>query len=708
MVLYQRIKTRLSHSLCDAAKAGVNFTLLFSLCLAAPTPARAQAPLPGHQRLLYVPQLKPVRSTAISPPVIDGKLGDTAWEQANVSQGFWCSLQDKPPTDQTQVLVIMDRDYLYFGFRMYDAEPDAIESTITVRDVGLGYNDSITIQLDTFFNRRDISEFSINPRGTQTDDIAGGRSSKTEWKGDWSGAAARTEFGWTAEFAIPFAILNYRDGDSVFGVNFMRYQSRTREYSFWADTTPQNLTEEMGQLAGLALPSLENRKPWTFMPYALAGKNIPDRTGEVQDSILTAGIDMRYQPRPDLTGMIALNPDFSQVEDAVTDISFSYTEKARADYRPFFAEGAGYFSAAEDGNQYFYSNRVADFDLGAKSFGRIGRIQFGSFLSKAPEDRYDFAARSLYEVDETNSAVVSVVGTSQTDFDNLLAVTQFNGRQAYGLNYAIDAAVTDTRDVAADDAPQGSGSHFEGSLGWRWDHVFINGGGDKYDSDYFPANALLDEDLPGTRGVSLTSGYYRELRSPVWRVVESYVGVNYRETEAGLKQRQKMFASGSIEFYNDMRVRLYADAGYYRPVSDIRGVFESTINYDRLYSISTDFNTRSSRYSGGIRYDWGNLGGGPYEYSAAYGWWRPLNPVFLSATAERTDSFGIFDQLVLLSSWDITPEHALAGRYIYTETTEFYRLAYAHRPRKGLDIFAVYDDSTEKDAEYSIKLVKTF
>jgi hypothetical protein len=690
------------------AKQYVTATLLSFLCLATAGTTQAEAPVPGHQRALSVPVLEPDRLTTVLPPIIDGELDDAAWGRASVSQGFWCSTQDKSPSDQTEVLVLMDENYLYFGFRMYDANPEVIQSTITVRDVGLGYNDSITIQLDTFFNRRDISEFSLNPGGTQSDEIAGGRSSKIEWKGDWLGSAVRTEFGWSAEAAIPFAILNYTDGNTVFGVNFKRYQNRTGEYSYWADVTPQGLTEEMGQLTGLALPSLKAKKPWTFMPFVLAGKNIPDKEGEVQDSLLTAGIDMRYQPRTDLTGMIALNPDFSQVEDAVTNISFSYTEKARDDNRPFFAEGAGYFSSDNDENQYFYSNRVADFDIGAKSFGRSGRLQFGSFLTKAPEDRYDFAARALYEVDETNSAVASVVGTSQTDFDNLLTLAQFVGRQAYGLNYTLDAAFTNTSNVTDTEVPVGTGSHFEGSLGWQWDHLYINGGGDQYDRDYFPANALLDDDLPGTKGASLTSGYYREMPNPVWRVVEGYVGVNYRETDAGEKQKQQVFASGSIEFYNDIRVRLLIDGGPYRPASDTRGVFESTINHDRLYSISTDLNTRSSRYSGGLQYDWGDLGGGPYEYYAAYGWWRPVNPFYLSATAERTDSFGISDQVVLVSSWDITTEHALGGRYIYTDDVEFYRLAYAHRPRKGLDIFAVYDDDTDKDAEYSIKVVKTF
>jgi len=91
---------------------------------------------------------------------------------------------------------------------MYDSAPAEIQATRTVRDGDFGYDDLITVELDTFFNRRDISAFSINPLGTQSDEIAGGRSTKIQWKGDWQGAAVRTDYGWSAEFAIPFSILN--------------------------------------------------------------------------------------------------------------------------------------------------------------------------------------------------------------------------------------------------------------------------------------------------------------------------------------------------------------------------------------------------------------------------------------------------------------------------------------------------------------------
>ena len=663
-------------------------------------------PMPGHQRSLEVPRIGSGKVQKASGPIIDGKLDDAVWGQASISGGFWNSGQSRPPTNQTKVFVLMDEEYLYFGFRAHDDDVEAVKAATTIRDVGLGYDDAITIQLDTFFNRRDISEFSINPIGTQSDEIAGGRSSKIEWKGDWQGAAKRTEHGWESEFAIPFSILNFDKNGTRFGVNFRRYQSRTKEYTYWADVTPQFLVEEMGQLNGLNLPSSMKKKAWSFMPFVLAGKNIPDKEGEVQDALVTAGADIRYQPRPDLTGMLSINPDFSQVEEAVTDISFSYSEKAVGENRPFFVEGEDYFSADD---QYFYSNRVPDFNVGAKGFGRSGRVQFGAMATQAPNDRLDVTASTLFEVDEINSAIVTAVATRQPDFNNVLAVAQFTGRQSFGLNYSVDAAFTKTSEVIdPEETPEGNGSHYQGSLGWFGDYFSINGFADVYDVSYFPANGRLDDDLPGTVGGSLSTGYYREMSHLLIQLVEASVGAGYRETELGEKQQEKIFVSGSVEFNNDMRVGLFASEGPYRPVSDIRGVFENEINYDRFYNANVDFNTRSSTFSGGFQYDWGNLGGGPYNYYLGYGWWRPVAPVFLSLSAERTESFGTFDQLILVGSWDITPQNALAGRYIYTLDAEFYRLAYSYRPRRGLDIFVVFDGITTEDYEFSVKLVKIF
>jgi hypothetical protein len=564
--------------------------------------------------------------------------------------------------------------------------------------------------MDTFFNRRDISEFSLNPIGTQTDEIAGGRSSKVEWKGDWLGGAVRTEYGWSAEFAIPFAILNYNLENTVFGINFKRYQSRTKENSWWADVTPKNLPEEMGTLQGLKLPSAEisEKKAWTLMPFLLAGKNIPDKDGDIKDTLWTGGVDIRYQPRSDLTGVVSLNPDFSQVEKAVTDISFSYSEKAVEDNRPFFAEGLDYFAD----NEYFYSNRIADFDYGGKGFGRVGKTNFGILATSAPDDRYDGAGRATYEFNDTHSGAIAITSTKQNIYDNLLALAQFDGRQTSGLEYSLDVAMTDTQNVEADEINEGQGNLIKGTLGWKSEYWYLKTYADTYDAEYFPALALLDDDVRGTWSTSITTGYYREQSDYFWRAVDTYAGFKYRETDDGLLQTRKWFGGAGVEFQNEIRTSFYAEDGPYRKATDIPGEFEDTVNQDRYYSTAVDFNTRSSIFSFGCQYDWGRLGGGDYDYWSAYSWWRPVNPVYLNLSYEQTDSFGTSEQVVVVGSWEITPENSLGARYIYYDDEdgdeEYFRIAYGRKARKGFDIFVVYNKEPFLDEQYSIKFVMTF
>jgi len=44
-------------------------------------------------------------------PVIDGKLDDEVWKKAAVADGFWISEQQRWPSEKTEVLILVDKDY---------------------------------------------------------------------------------------------------------------------------------------------------------------------------------------------------------------------------------------------------------------------------------------------------------------------------------------------------------------------------------------------------------------------------------------------------------------------------------------------------------------------------------------------------------------------------------------------------------------------
>ena len=91
-------------------------------------------------------------------------------------------------------------------------------------------------------------------------------------------------------------------------------------------------------------------------------------------------MSVRWGITPDMTANLAINPDFSQVEADVAQLDVNnqfalfYPEK-----RPFFLEGADYFSSPIDA---VFTRTVADPDVGAKLTGKRGRHTYGAFAAQ--------------------------------------------------------------------------------------------------------------------------------------------------------------------------------------------------------------------------------------------------------------------------------------------------------------------------------------
>ena len=661
-------------------------------------------PPTGHTRSIPVP-------TTPRVPTIDGRLDDKAWQNVAASSNFWLPAEQERPTDRTEVLVLSDGKFLYFGFRCYESQPELIRTIKERRDAGLGYDDQVSVELDPFLDRRAVSTYSVSANGIQNDAIAGGRARKIEWKGDWKAAAVRTEYGWSAEMAIPFSILNYDPGASEMGVNFIRYQNRTNEWSYWADVTPQYLKEEMGRLTGLDLPEVAKSRPWTFMPYALVGANIQNIRGETRDKLFSAGADIRYEPRPNLTGVVSLYPDFSQLESQVTNIDFSYTEKYRADPRPFFQEGSAYFG---NDRSYFYSNRLPDHYAGAKAFGRwgvggessprSGGLKAGGLVTSAPNDRWDGVLRLVRELGERHSMGMMLVTTNREALDNQLLVAQMSGRESKGFYYDVDLAYSNTQEQDVD-----HGGAYSGNAGWQEDYWSVDFSADYFDKEYFPANGLLASDRYGTRSLGASTSYYRDYSGGTFRNVSGSIGLDYREAHDGRAQNQNIYISGGVDLHRQIDIDLEYFRGDYRPRDGGPGEFSDTVNRDHYWATNLNFNTRSSVFGYGLYYADGFLGGDDYQYITGYLWGKPTRNTVLNLSSERLENFGTTRQTIANGGWDITRQDGIVARVIWSDDDyRQQRIAYRRTVRAGMDLFAVYEDETDADAQFSVKAVWTF
>lgn len=332
--------------------------------LATPPPACAAPPPP--EKVLHATRLE-------TPPRIDGRVEEECWTATAPVAGFvqYDPANGAPASEETQAWVAYDRDNVYFAFVLKDSHPDRIWAELTPRN-GYRLNDSITVILDTYHDRRTSIEFTVNARGVQRNSV------ETIWKSE----VARRPDGWSAEIAIPFKSLRFAASDeAVWGVNFERYISRLGERDYWTTVLRDKpMLMQMGELRGLS-----NSNPGhnvELFPYA--GARTSRWAGEADDK-LAGGLDVKYGIRSNLVLDLTASPDFSQVESDPFIYQLSPYENHLSEHRPFFTEGSGYFRTATEGYggfggpqfSLFYSRRIGDPAFAAKLTGKAGGWSVG-------------------------------------------------------------------------------------------------------------------------------------------------------------------------------------------------------------------------------------------------------------------------------------------------------------------------------------------
>jgi hypothetical protein len=215
---------------------------------------------------------------------LDGISDETAWKgidplpmkQRNPHFG-------EDPSDETIVLIGYDDDFLYVAGRMYDSEPEKIQTVSMQRDVWTYSSDNFFINIDSFNDNDNSRLFMVTPTGTRTDveflhDAEGApfRNTNTSWNTVWDVATVRNDEGWFAEIRIPFSSLKFQvvDGKVIMGITAARWNARKYETSIFP-----LIPEELG-LWGMMRPSqahdvifegIRSRKPLYITPYVLGG-----------------------------------------------------------------------------------------------------------------------------------------------------------------------------------------------------------------------------------------------------------------------------------------------------------------------------------------------------------------------------------------------------------------------------------------------------
>jgi hypothetical protein len=278
---------------------------------------------------------------------LDGTLTHPAWQRARPHDAFVEKAPDTgaAPREATRVRVLFDDAALWVGVEALDRTPAAIRDDRVRHDGVNRTQDFVVVYLDAVGSRSAAQWFRLNAAGSTADGLHTAADDSEDFAPDfdWDGAVSRqvagdAGAGWTAVLRIPFASLRFREGRQDWRILVARRLPRTQFHLLSSVLIPRDAPSfiaTMQPLQGVALP--EDHAFLAVRP-GLTARRIDDGPGPARDDT-QASLDVKWRPRAELVVDGTLNPDFSQVELDVPQLSGnSRFALFLSEKRPFFFE----------------------------------------------------------------------------------------------------------------------------------------------------------------------------------------------------------------------------------------------------------------------------------------------------------------------------------------------------------------------------------
>ena len=282
---------------------------------------------------------------ANGPVVIDGKLNEPAWQDAEIMHMTQQSPRAGKPTPyETEVRVLIWKDALIFGFTCRDPDPKAIKVHSMTRDADQTGDDTVTVLLDSFGDKRTGYFFQINEAGARLDGlIAGPLSVSTDWDGIWNARTARTPDGWSAEIWIPAQTLNFSAGTGRWGLELDRSIVRDQTELRWASPSLDANLYDMSRAGDLEIISpLKQGHGFELAPY-LGGRQLRDFSKPASNWLGTGGGQLTWRVTPQLAAILSINTDFAETEVDSRQINVTPFPLYFPEKRAFFLEGSNQY-----------------------------------------------------------------------------------------------------------------------------------------------------------------------------------------------------------------------------------------------------------------------------------------------------------------------------------------------------------------------------
>jgi len=381
---------------------------------------------------------------------VDGVI-EPEWGRADSVSDFF-QLQPylgKEPSRRTVAKVLTSQTALYCLIICYDS-PDSIQvNTGKLDDFG---GDVVSIMIDTFGDKRTAYKFAATASGVRADSrmLDDARNRDYSWDGVWFADAMVYDWGYVVEMEIPYKSIQYDESLTQWGLDFDRWSQTRAEDLYWCEYA-ENEGQRISKFGSLVFedfrPTIHGLNLEIY-PVAISKATfVREGVYKIDPSV---GIDVFYNPSPQLTLQATGNPDFAQIEADPFTFNISRYESYFDERRPFFTKGNEIFmpSGRERNTGFyqplelFYSRRIGKklpdgnevpLVLGAKAFGRSGEWEYGGFTAVTGAQGYSVGGTNATERQATfASARVKrqVLGNSSAGF---LFVGKHDAGQDYGV-----------------------------------------------------------------------------------------------------------------------------------------------------------------------------------------------------------------------------------------------------------------------------------
>ena len=448
-------------------------------------PATAQEGLAGFEdrRVMSAARLQPGESINL-----DGILDEAAWERAEPAADFVQIDPDNgaPPTEPTEVYILISENSMYMGVVAYDSEPNELRGNTMLRDEFLGADDRFMWIFDTYLDERTGYFFEMNPSGAMGDSLIGGGGGGgggfrgdggggRAWDGIWDAQVRRSEIGWVIEIEMPFRTLNFDPNGQAWGINFQRTVRRKNEETIWNGYQRNSGNVQRVSNAGLivGMSEISQGVGLDVKPYLTGRAKSTPGSGNDASYTGDTGVDFVYNVTPSLRANFTVNTDFAETEVDDRQVNLTRFSLRFPEKREFFLEGSNFFSFTGFGDAFF-SRRIGlnagqpqRIDYGAKLTGQAGAHDIGVLQVRTAQEGdslgEDFTVfrgtrrffseshvgmiytrRSTREGQVTDPTVVAGPALQTIGFDLNLATRRFMGNK--NLNFSSHYITTTNPD----------------------------------------------------------------------------------------------------------------------------------------------------------------------------------------------------------------------------------------------------------------------